>query len=314
MRIVAAALLSVSLTTTITFTAFAQSDSTDEKDLMSMLDEQNPKKSSLPVSATFKATRIVNAHSIENTAKGVLDFRILHRFGELKDAPNFFGLDGANTALELDYGVTNWLAVGISRSTYQKEYEGFAKARILRQTEDDHMPLSLSYVGTMSVQTMPAPTLPAGEEFFLSNRLYYSNQLLIARKFSKKFSLQLMPTIVHYNLVPTTDEPNNTLVAGIGGRIKLSNRISLTGEYFYRLESSELKGYHNALSFGIDIETGGHVFQLVFTNATAMSQRAVIGQTISDWGNGGVHFGFNISRVFTIVKPKGFEGSRNNIY
>lgn len=313
MRIIVAALFSVSLLTN-TLPVFAQTDTTDEKDLMSMLDEGGEKKGSLPVSATFKATRIINGHSIENTAKGVLDFRILHRFGELKDVTNFFGLDGANTALALDYGVTNWLAVGISRSTYQKEYEGFAKARILRQTEDDRIPLGLSYVGTISVQTMPAPKLAPGQEFFLSNRLYYSNQLLIARKFSKKFSLQLMPTLVHYNLVPTTGEPNNTFAAGVGGRIKLSNRISFTGEYYYRLESAMLNGYHNALSVGFDIETGGHVFQLVFTNASAMSQRAFIGQTISDWGDGGVHFGFNISRVFTIVRPKGFEGSRNNIY
>ncbi len=313
MRIIVAALFSVSLLTN-TLPAIAQSDSTDEKDLMSMLDDGTQKKSSLPVSATFKATRIVNGHSIENTGKGVLDFRILHRFGELKDAPNFFGLDGANTALAFDYGVTNWLAVGVSRSTYQKEYEGFAKVRILRQTEDDHIPLTLSYTGTMSAQTMPAPILAAGQEYFLSNRLYYSNQVLIARKFSKKLSLQVMPTLVHYNLVPTTAESNNTFAAGLGGRIKLSNRISLTGEYYYRVESTELKGYHNSLSFGIDIETGGHVFQLVFTNASAMSQRAFIGQTVSDWGDGGVHFGFNISRVFTIVRPKGFEGTRNNIY
>lgn len=287
----------------------------EDEELMDMLDDKGAPKKKEYTSATFKATRIVNGHSIENVGKGVLDFRIAHRFGSLAGgASSFFGLDGAVTALAFDYGVTDWLMVGIMRSTYEKEYEGYTKIKLLRQTTNNSMPVSVSYMGAMSVQSMPAPTLPAGQEWFFSNRLFYVNQLLIARKMNRWLSLQLMPTHIHYNLVPTSGEPNNTVAIGLGGRIKLSNRIALTGEYHYRLPDAQLNGYKNAVSVGVDIETGGHVFQLIFTNASTISERAFIGQTVDDWGKGDIHFGFNISRVFTIVRPKGFDESRNKVW
>lgn len=267
------------------------------------------------VTATFKATRIINGHSVENVGQGVLDFRILHRFGALNQgARNFFGLDNAVTKLAFDYGITNWLMIGIGRSTFEKEFDGFLKAKLYRQTMDGRHPFTLSYVTAMSIQGMETPELPAGQTYYFSNRVCYTNQLLIARKFSKRLSLQLTPTIVHYNLVKTTDEPNNTLAIGLGGRIKLSNRIAFTGEYYYRLPSAQLANYHNSLSLGIDVETGGHVFQLFFTNATAINERAFIGQTTNTWDDGGIHFGFNISRVFTVVRPKEFKGSSNKIW
>jgi hypothetical protein len=176
------------------------------------------------------------------------------------------------------------------------------------------MPFSLSYAGAISAQTMKAPTLPAGQDYLFTNRLYYVNQLLIARKMNRWLSLQLMPTHIHYNLVPNTVEPNNTLALGLGGRVKISNRIALTGEYYYRFDEAKLSGYQNALSFGVDIETGGHVFQLLFTNCSTITERAFIGQTLDSWSKGDVHFGFNISRVFTIVKPKGFDPEKNKTW
>ncbi len=296
--------------------AYAQDDKTkkaDEgEDLLEMLDEENGKKGKEYTTATFKTSRVVNGHSIENTAAGVLDFKVNHRFGELKGgASTFFGLDNANTLIGFDYGITDWLMIGISRSTYQKEFLGFTKVKLLRQTDNKGgMPLSVSYYGAMSAQAMPAPTLPAGAEYHFSNRLFYVNQLLIARKFNKWLSVQVMPTHIHYNLVPTTAEPNDVIALGVGGRLKLSNRVSLNAEYYYRF--NELNGYFNSLSLGLDIETGGHVFQLMLTNANAMTERAFIGQTTSDWADGGIHFGFNISRVFTIVKPKEFKSSNTN--
>lgn len=299
-----------------------ESDSSD--DLMNMLEEEGnaaPKKEY--VTATFKSTRVINGHSIENTPKGVLDFRVSHRFGSVNSGlKDFFGLDAANTMIGFDYGVTDWLMIGFNRSTYQKEIGGFAKVKLLRQTENNSMPVSLSYMGGVSAQTMPAPAYSAvvdsatGDtvvpKYYFSNRLYFVNQLILAKKFSNAFSLQLMPTHIHYNLVPTADEPNDIFALGVGGRVKLSNRISLTGEYYYRF--NELNGYHNSVSLGMDIETGGHVFQLMLTNAIAMTERAFIGQSADDWFDGGIHFGFNISRVFTIVRPKGFENSRNKIW
>lgn len=290
---------------------YAQTDSSG-KDLEAMLNEGAVKREY--TTATFKATRLVTGHSIETLGAGVLDFRINHRFGAINSGVrNFFGLDGAVTRIGFDYGVTRWFTVGIGRSTFQKEVDGFGKIKLLRQTTDNSIPLSLVYVGAMSVRTDELSG-PNGAEYPFSNRLFYSNQLLIARKFNEWLSFQLMPTHIHYNLVNTRDEPNNVFAMGIGGRLKLSRRISLNAEYYYALPGAKLDGTRNALAVGVDIETGGHVFQLHFTNSTGMSDRSYIGQTTDNWTDGGIHFGFNISRVFTIVKPKGFENSRNKIW
>jgi hypothetical protein len=318
-------LLSAFLFTAIVFTgvgAYAQGDKKQQKnkkeadagdDLMAMLENEGGQKSKEYTTATFKSTRVINGHSIENTAKGVLDFRVSHRFGELKSVDNFFGLDNASTSIGLDYGLTNDVMIGINRSTFDKEFQVFTKLKLLRQTDTKDMPVSVSYMGAVSVHARKQPDpLPVGQTFYFTNRLTYVNQLIIARKFSSKFSLQLMPTHIHYNIVPTIAEPNDMFALGIGGRLKMSNRISLTGEYYYRF--NELNGYFNSASIGIDIETGGHVFQLMVTNATSMNERAFIGQTSSDIADGDLHFGFNISRVFTVVRPKDFEGSRNKIW
>ncbi len=300
---------------TVSFSNQAAAQNDDSDNLMNLLnDEQKTQLSSKDyTTATFKTTRVVNGHSIENTAKGVLDFKINHRFGRIDGGmKEFFGLDGATTMLGFDYGVTDWLTASISRNSYQKEYEGYLKAKILRQTTDNKMPLSLSYVGTMSVTSIPAPVLPIGQTYYFSNRLFYANQLLIARKFSNSLSFQLTPTHVHYNLVNAPSEPNNIFAMGIGGRVKVSSRITLNGEYYYVI-GDRLTSTVNSLSLGVDIETGGHVFQLHFTNSTGMTQRAFVGQTTDKWGDGGIHFGFNISRVFTVVRPKEFKNTRNSI-
>ena len=286
-------------------TSFAQADS-----LMDMLNDNGPKKKEY-VSATFKATRIINASSVENLGHGVLDFRISHRFGQLNQGvENFFGLDNATTRLGLDYGITKWLMVGVGHSTLFKENDGFAKVRLLRQ-EKGRMPITLSYSGSASVQTTPAPILPAGDTWKYSNRLYYTNQLLIARKFNDKLSLQVMPAIVHYNLVDSSKFSNNTLAVGVGGRVKVSRRMAITGEYYFRVTNADMlyagAPTYNTFSVGLDIETGGHVFQLVFSNSQGMTDRTFIGQTTDSWGKGALHFGFNISRVFTIIKPKEFK-------
>lgn len=311
-------LLSLGLLAPCMRTAAQVTDSTETgEDLMSLLDKEEdgvkPRKEY--VTATFKTTRLINGHSIENTGKGVLDFKISHRFGRVDlGLKEWFGLDGATLRLGFDYGITDWLTVGVGRSSYQKEYDGYIKARLLRQTESGSMPLSLSYIGGMSVRSDDAPQLEEGQEYYFSNRLFYFNQLLIARKFNEWLSIQLMPTHVHYNLVDTRAEPNDVLAMGIGGRLKLSRRVTLNAEYYYQLPDNQLNNTVNSLSVGFDIETGGHVFQLHFTNSTGMTERTFVGQTVDKWDDGGMHFGFNISRVFTIVKPKEFKGSRNKIW
>lgn len=306
------------LTTGATYAQGNDSKKKDDSDeLMNMLNEQDAgKKEKTYTTATFKTTRIINGASIENVARGVLDFKISHRFGAFNTGFNgFFGLDNANTSLGFDYGINDRIMIGISRGTYEKEYEGYTKIKLLRQTEGGSMPISLSYLGAISIQSLPAPTLPAGQDYHFSNRMYYVNQLLIAKKISQALSLQLTPTHIHYNLVSTTAEPNDLFAVGIGGRLKLTNRISLNAEYYYRINKlgNSSITYYNSLSLGFDIETGGHVFQLLFTNAPGITERVFIGQTSVSWPDG-LRFGFNISRVFTIVKPKEFEGSRNKIW
>lgn len=285
----------------------------DGEDLMQMLQDPAETNKKNYVTATFKATRLINGHSIENLGMGVLDFRISHRFNNLNTGiKDFFGLDGATTKIGFDYGVTNWLQIGIGRSSFEKEYDGYVKAKILRQTEDNRMPISLSYVGSYMIRTNEV-NMPAGQEYHTTNRMSYANQILIARKFSEILSLQLMPTHVHYNLVKYRDDPNDLFAIGIGGRLKLNRRVSLNAEWYYR-PGDVPRDTRNALAIGFDIETGGHVFQLHFTNATGMTERTFVGQTTGDWANGDIRFGFNISRVFTIVRPKEFKNSRNKIY
>jgi opacity protein-like surface antigen len=293
--------------------AAAQSDTAD-MDLSELLQEDQVPEKKAYTTATFKTTRLINGHSIEHVGKGVLDFKISHRFNTIdKGFKDLFGLDGATIRLGFDYGVTDWLMIGIGRSSFEKEYDGFVKVKLLRQTEDNSMPVTVNYLGSMMIQSMEA-NVPPGKEYYFSNRLCYANQLLIARKFSQLLSLQLMPVHVHYNLVNKISESNDLFALGIGGRIKLSKRITLNAEYYYQFPGTQMDGTTNSLSLGFDIETGGHVFQLHFTNSTGMTERTFIGRTTDSWEDGGIRFGFNISRVFTVARPKEFKHSRNKIY
>lgn len=259
--------------------------------------------------AAFKTTRVINGHSLENTAHGVLDFKIGHRFGFVNGGVNeFFGLDGATIRLGLDYGVTDRLMIGIGRSSFQKTLDGFAKYKFLKQCDAGcTMPITLAVVASTSLTTLKKEQLPwydpENVDYF-SHRMGYSFQLIVGRKFSDRFTVQLNPGVVHRNLVSSIDDPNDVIHISGGARVKLSKRIAINGEYFYVLPDQLPVDYRNSLSMGFDIETGGHVFQLHFTNSTAMYERGFITETVGDWGNGDIHFGFNISRVFTVHTPK----------
>lgn len=299
--------LSVACLCTLT-SSFGQADK-----LMDMLNDETASDKKEPVTATFKATRIVNGSTVENLAAGVLDFRILHRFGRVSDGfDNFFGIDNATTRIGLDYGVTKWLMVGIAHNTLQKTNDGFIKTKLLSQ-KTNGTPVTLSYFAGMSITGGAAPPVPTGAEYYFTNRLAYAHQLLIARKFNNNLSLQLMPTVIHQNLVDSSSYSNTTFALGAGGRMKVSKRIAITCEYFYRFNNTDMLSFgaktYNGLSVGMDIETGGHVFQLFFTNSLGMTERNFITQNADTWEKGQLHFGFNISRVFTIVKPKEFRNA-----
>lgn len=280
---------------------FRSENAYTQEDLLSLLGQE---ETTQYTSATFKSTRIINSQSIENVAKGVLDIKIQHRFTSIdRGVSEFFGLDGATIRIGADYGLTNRIMIGIGRSTLDKAVDGFAKVKILRQSSGKtNMPVSLSWFSSLELKTTKFSDTSRTNYF--SSRMYFVQQLLIARKISDKLSIQIMPTLVHRNLVKTNIEKNDVYSVGIGLRQKLTKRTSFNVEYFYTLPNQLADGFQNPLSIGFDIETGGHVFQLHFTNASAMIYKGFIGESIDSWSKGQIHFGFNLSRVFTLVKPK----------
>ena len=277
---------------------------TDTTDLLTdlFLADENPVAQ--PIAYTFKSTRVINTHSIENVAAGVLDFRIMHRFGAINGGwYELWGLDQASMRMSLDYGITPRLMVGGGRSNVGKSYDGFVKYKIIRQSEGGRgaKPISLSYVaGTiLSAQRWADPE----RKNYFSSRLSYYHQLLLAKKISADLSLQVTPTLLHRNLVSGPEIPNTLMAIGTGGRIKIGPRASLNADYIW-LPKADVLGTRNSLSLGMDIETGGHVFQLHVTNSRGLNEAQFIADTRGNWNDGSIYFGFNLSRVFTVREPR----------
>lgn len=265
-----------------------------QDDLMAMMDDGAKDKS--PVTATFKAIRIINGHSIETTRKRHLDFVINHRFGALNSGyRNFWGLDQAQIRLGLEYGITRNLMVGVGRSSFQKVVDGYLKYRLVTQTENNSMPVSVALFASTAVTTLDAPVYNDG-----INRYAYTYQVLLARKFSESISIQLTPTLIHRNLILEKADDNTLAAFGLGGRFKLNKRVSFNAEYFFVPQRGINTIYRPMLSLGFDIETGGHVFQLHFTNSLGMIEKSFIAETTGSWGKGDVLYGFNVSRTFSL--------------
>ena len=254
--------------------------------------------------ATFKSTHIINGHSVAQMKKKHLNFLIYHRFGSVDGGiDQFFGIDNANMRLGFEYATTDWLTIGVGRTNFEKTYDGFIKARILRQSKGGKfsMPVSLSYIAIAEVFSRPF-IVPDRENLF-SSRWTYVHQLLIARKFNNNLSLQLMPTLLHKNLVKRASDSNNVLALGVGGRYKFSKRVALTFEYYVTRRANT--DHQDPISFGVDIETGGHVFQLMVSNSPLMQEGGFIyGMSNDEFFKGGVHIGFNITRVFSFDKNR----------
>jgi hypothetical protein len=284
----------------------AYSSSYAQDDLLSLLGEEE--ETTEYAKASFKTTRVINGHSLENVAGGVMDMKISHRFGMLNTgAYNLFGLDQASIRIGLDYGINDRLMVGFGRSSHNKVYDGFAKLKLLRQSSGKRtMPISLVVLSGVYLKTIEWQQ-PERDNYF-SSRLEYTHQLIVGRKFSEGTTVQFMPTVVHRNLVPTTEDTHDVILIGAAARQKLTKRVAINAEYYYALPDQLSPDRKNSLAIGFDIETGGHVFQLHFTNSTSMIEPGFMTETIGDWGKGDIHFGFNVSRVFTIRKPKKLEG------
>jgi hypothetical protein len=272
-----------------------------QDDLLNMLPEDSA--ANTLTRATFKSTRVINGHSVETMPKKHLDFRISHRFGRLNSGPSeLWGLDVARIRLGFDYGITDRLMIGVGRSSEQKLYDGFAKFKLLRQSTGSHaMPVSVVLFGGAYINTLQ---FSPEQEMTIKSRLSYCGQILVARKFSEKLSLQLMPTLLYRNRTNVIGESNAVLALGAAGRYKISKRVAINAEYYAVLPDQIDDKYHNSLAVGFDIETGGHVFSLHFVNSLYMAEKQFIAETEGLWNKGDIHYGFNISRTFNLGRKK----------
>ena len=258
------------------------------------------------VIATFKTTRLVNQHTLETVGPRTLDFRISHRFGAVNSGSyNAWGIDGpANVRLGLEYSPDGRFMFGIGRSSFDKMVDGFLKYRLLRQTVENGMPVSVTlFTGAYYKAIKDGNKIANGYDKYenLSSRFSYCFEIMIGRKFTPSFSFQVSPWFVHYNLVDNITDKNDSY--GLSGlfRLKFTKRAAITMEYAYRLNDfSIVNKYYDSMSIGYELETGGHVFQIHFTNSFGLVENQFFPSTDSKWNDAGIRLGFNISRVFTL--------------
>jgi opacity protein-like surface antigen len=283
------------ITTTICLFCFTALIQAQDSSLLKLLNDSAATNQKMYVTGTFKATQIINTPTVQAPAKGALQFMIMHRFGTLKSGPSqLFGLDNpAFIRFALDYGITDRLAVGIGRSSNEKVLDASLKYKLLRQQEHG-TPLSVSIYELVTNSHVKDSS---------NHPFFYTTQLLLARKMNSRLSLQLSPTWIHFNLVPKPQDQNDVFAVGIGGRMKVTKRMSINAEYNY-LPPNQVVTFktYNSLSAGLDIETGGHVFQIVFSNSANLIGPYYLAKTGDSWRKGDIYFGFNITRNFNLKK------------
>jgi len=301
----------------IPFSGFAQDD------LMQLLENAEPTKQQ-KVIATFKTTRIIQAHTTETVKANTMDVRITHRFGNIYSTRNnvdgpdsFFGFDNiSDVRLAVEYGITDELMVGIGRSSRNNLIDGFAKYRFYQQTTDNKRPFSLALFTNFGIRTQKQAAIYAGvqpnlvadysatQKFF--HKLSYTSQLIIARKFSSGLSLELLPTYIYRNFVAHPEDENSIFALGLGGRVKVSKRVAIIADFFYVFSPFRFNNtaapFFMPISIGIEIETGGHVFHLSFTNAQSIVTNNFLVDSPNGWEYAEFKLGFNISRVFNLSK------------
>ena len=289
---------------------FAQDSLLDELDNISdslnveegdTLQESSKKKEI--IYGTFIGNRLINGQSSEMLGKNVFEFNIAHRFGRVNEGwRNFFGLDQASMRIGLQYGILDQLSVGVGRSTYLKTFDLYAKGKLLEQKKHG-MPITAVAFAEIAFDTRKN-LYPDARPTFFSQRISYTGQLIIARKFCEWFSFQVVPTVVHYNLVETKADKNTLFSVGLGSSIKVMKKMNITAEYYARIKDNPNNGYHNSLAIGFDYFTGGHVFQVQLTNSQAMFESGFIRQTTGNFLKGDIHCGCNMTRTFGFKKKE----------
>jgi hypothetical protein len=272
-----------------------------EEDLLASLEIRD----NSPVLATFKGTRLINFHTVEIPGKRTLDFRIAHRFGPFNGGwYDFYGLDGgASIRLGLEYSIDGRLEFGLGRTSVEKMTDAFLKYKIVRQRPYGWQQATVTLFSSAYYTILRDPDQATnGFDKYerRSSRLSYAHQIIIARKFSDRFSLQIAPTLVHINQVERISDLNDAFVLTGATRFKVTKRSAITLEYGWRATGYTRTIYYDTLGIGWDIETGGHVFQVFLTNSIGLVEPQFLLRTNNKWSNAGIRLGFNISRVFTI--------------
>lgn len=265
-----------------------------QENLLKELESQNEYKTTNNFSA-FKAIKIVNNQSTKQASEKELYLYVSHRFGSIDEGINtLFGLDIANTKIELLYGLTNNLQIGFSRESFKKTYSLNAKYNIT--TQSSKLPINsslyISYNYNSLLDQDIYPTLSN------SDRNLFFSQLLLSKNFSDKISLQLSPTYAKRGFNETIFEQENNIILGLASSYRITHRLAFNIEYSANLDRPEISPFNDVLSFGIDIETGGHVFQLLFSNTQTIDNVSVMTDAEGSWKDGKIYFGFNILRVF----------------
>jgi hypothetical protein len=288
------------------FSSPAQAQNDDLLGLLDSIETEEPAVIDY-TPATFKTTRVITSRSSQLPARGEMQFLIAHRFGRLNSGwRDFFGLDQANIRFEFEYGITDWLSVGWGRSNIFKMWDGYARANVLRQSTGKlRMPITLQLLTSVSMTS--GPWREPERKNYISSRASYVFQMIIARKITRNLSLQLMPTMLHKNLVTSSADKNDLFMFGAGGRYLLSGSFSINMEYHYLLPDRivspiDVPKTDHSFSIGFDLETGGHVFQVMATNNLGMTEHQYFtSATTGKWLDGDIHIGFNVNRVFTLA-------------
>ena len=278
--------------------------------LMNALNKSEPKDE--PVIATFKSSRLILGSTTETVKKNNLNFLVIHRFGDLAGSQGggktFFGLDNSSDIyIGFEYGVSNNVDILFGRSKFAQQIDLGLKYAVLHQTSDNSSPIAITLLGKAGVKAytddIAFPTF--------GDRFAYVGQAIIARKFSSAFSLQISPTFVRHNSVfpYVFGNEKDMFALGVAGRLKVTKRLGIVVDYAhpfssFRNNATGADAFYDPLGVGLEIETGGHVFTIVFSNAKAISESSYLANTQSDWGKGQFRLGFTISRMFSFNKDK----------
>ena len=278
--------------------AFAQND---------LLSEIDTIKADTKVESAFKSLKIVNLESTKLAGRGDFYLVVAHRFDYVNQGfDDFFGIDNANTQIKFLWGVKDWLTAHVARSGFEETVDLAIKYRITSQ-EKEGFPFTIVGFNSLAINAeMKKENFPKLE---FENRLTYVTQLLISRKLTDKLSLEIAPSYFHENTLKDVLNENDTVILpnpqsndqfaiGLGGRYKFAKRWSFNMDYAAHLNRASQSIYKNPLSVGVDLETGGHVFQMHFTNSRAMHEAGYLGKTSGSWSKGEIAFGFNLVRVF----------------